>query len=146
MQEYEVELKNKLKEITNNVDTYYGEFSSLSDIKIDHNKMPAIYVDFLGETPINSYQQKLSFSLYLVAASFSKNEKTRDDKRYDIYSLIDNVNKLLHLRPILNSEPIILKASKKILDAKAQNAYLVIFQKNIEFNVETNLLEGEVFE
>ena len=103
MQEYEVELKNKLKEITNNVDTYYGEFSSLSDIKIDHNKMPAIYVDFLGETPINSYQQKLSFSLYLVAASFSKNEKTRDDKRYDIYSLIDNVNKLLHLTGIYTS-------------------------------------------
>lgn len=146
MQKYEEELKKKLETITTNVDTYYGEFSSLNDIKIDHNKMPAIFVDFLGENPINSYQQKLSFSLYLVAASFSKNEKTRDDKRYSIYSLITEVNKVLHLKPILESEPIILKPSKKILDAKAQNAYLVIFQKNIEFTVETNLLEGELVE
>lgn len=146
MQDYEEELKKILQTITPNVDTYYGEFSSLNDIKIDHNKMPAIYVDFLGENPINSYQQKLSFSLYLVAASFSKNEKTRDDKRYSIYSLITEVNKALHLKPILESEPIILKPSKKILDAKAQNAYLVIFQKNIEFTVETNLLEGELVE
>ena len=143
MQDYEEELKKILKKITPNVDTYYGEFSSLNDIKIDHNKMPAIYVDFLGENPINGYQQKLTFSLYLVAASFSKNEKTRDEKRYSIYSLIQDVNKALHLKPILESEPIVLKSSKKILDAKAQNAYLVIFQKNIEFTVETNLLEGE---
>ena len=146
MQEHEEELKKILKTITPNVDTYYGEFSSLNDIKIDHNKMPAIYVDFLGENPINSYQQKLTFSLYLVAASISKNEKTRDDKRYSIYSLIQEVNKALHLKPILESEPIVLKSSKKILDAKAQNAYLVIFQKNIEFTVETNLLEGELIE
>ena len=146
MQKYEEELKKILQKITPNVDTYYGEFSLINDIKIDHNKMPAIYVDFLGENPINSYQQKLSFSLYLVAASFSKNEKTRDDKRYSIYSLITEVNKALHLKPILESEPITLKPSKKILDAKAQNAYLVIFQKNIEFTVETNLLEGELVE
>ncbi len=146
MQEYEEELKKVLKSVTDNVDTYFGEFSSLNDIKIDPKKMPAIYVDFLGENPINSYQQKLSFSLYLVAASFSKNEKTRDEKRYDIYSLIKEVNKTLHLKPILESEPIKLKSSKKILDAKAQNAYLVIFKKDIEFNIETNLLEGEDFE
>ena len=146
MQEHEEELKKILKTITPNVDTYYGEFSSLNDIKIDHNKMPAIYVDFLGENPINGYQQKLSFSLYLVHASFSKNEKTRDDKRYSIYSLIQDVNKALHLKPILESEPIVLKSSKKILDAKAQNAYLVIFQKNIEFNIETSFSQGETFE
>ena len=40
----EEELKKILKTITPNVDTYYGEFSSLNDIKIDHNKMPAIFV------------------------------------------------------------------------------------------------------
>ena len=146
MQEHEEELKKILKTITPNVDTYYGEFSSLNDIKIDHNKMHAIFVDFLGENPINSYQQKLSFSLYLVAASFRKKEKTRDDKRYSIYSLIQEVNKALHLKPILESEPIVLKSSKKILDAKAQNAYLVIFQKNIEFNIETSFSQGETFE
>ncbi|WWW11121.1 hypothetical protein V7P26_08900 [Arcobacter cryaerophilus gv. pseudocryaerophilus] len=146
MQEHEEELKKILKTITPNVDTYYGEFSSLNDIKIDHNKMPAIYVDFLGENPINGYQQKLTFSLYLVVASFSKNEKTRDDKRYSIYHLIKEVNKALHLKPILESEPIVLKSSKKILDAKAQNAYLVIFQKNIEFNIETSFSQGETFE
>ena len=146
MQEHEEELKKILQTITPNVDTYYGEFSSLNDIKIDHNKMPAIYVDFLGENPINSYQQKLSFSLYLVHASFSKNEKTRDEKRYSIYHLIKEVNKALHLKPILESEPIVLKSSKKILDAKAQNAYLVIFQKNIEFNIETSFSQGETFE
>ena len=146
MQDYEEELKKILQEITPNVDTYYGEFSSLNDIKIDHNKMPAIYVDFLGENPINGYQQKLTFSLYLVHASFSKNEKTRDEKRYSIYSLIQDVNKALHLKPILESEPIVLKSSKKILDAKAQNAYLVIFQKNIEFNIETSFSQGETFE
>ena len=146
MQDYEEELKKILQKITPNVDTYYGEFSLLSDIKIDHNKMPAIFVDFLGENPINGYQQKLTFSLYLVHASFSKNEKTRDDKRYSIYSLIQEVNKALHLKPILESEPIVLKSSKKILDAKAQNAYLVIFQKNIEFNIETSFSQGETFE
>ena len=79
-------------------------------------------------------------------ASFSKNEKTRDEKRYSIYSLIQDVNKALHLKPILESEPIVLKPSKKILDAKAQNAYLVIFQKNIEFNIETSFSQGETFE
>ena len=51
MQDYEEELKKILQKITPNVDTYYGEFSSLNDIKIDHNKMPAIFVDFLR--PLN---------------------------------------------------------------------------------------------
>ena len=102
MQDYEEELKKILQTITPNVDTYYGEFSLLSDIKIDHNKMPAIFVDFLGENPINSYQQKLTFSLYLVAASFSKNEKTRDDKRYSIYSLITEVNPTITLSAVIS--------------------------------------------
>ncbi|RXJ80805.1 hypothetical protein CRU86_00060 [Aliarcobacter skirrowii] len=137
MDTYEKELKKKLLEITENVDTYYGEFSSLNDISIDTKKMPMIYVDFIGENPIDSFTTTLEYSLYLVAASFSKNEKTRDIKRYDVYTLIDEVNKKLHSNRILDSGLIKLKASKKILDAKTSNAYLVIFQKNLEFNIET---------
>ena len=38
MEEYEEELKRLLKKITPNVETYFGEFSSLNDIKIELNQ------------------------------------------------------------------------------------------------------------
>ena len=45
MQKYEDELKNILSEVTT-CETYFGEFYSLNEIKIDPKKMPIIYIDF----------------------------------------------------------------------------------------------------
>lgn len=145
MEKYENELKKILSSITKNVHTYYGEFSSLNDIKIDVNKMPAIYIDLVGVEPKDTYFLTLNFNLYLVGASFSQNEITREQKKYDIYSLIEKVHKALISSSILDSNLITIKSSKKILDAKAINAYLVIFQQSISFNIrQAYLIEGDI--
>lgn len=145
MQKYEVELKKILSTVAV-CETYFGEFSSLSDIKIDTKRMPIIYVDFLGEDPINSFEVTLEFALYIAHAAFSKNENTRDLKRYEIYDLLEDVNNALYSKAILNSNPIKVKSSSKILDAKSSTAYITIFKKNIEFTIQTNQIEGSLIE
>lgn|GEM_PF-2618504 len=145
MQEYEVELKKVLSTIAI-CETYFGEFSSLSDMKIDTKKMPIIYVDFLGEDPSNTFEVTLEFALYIAHAAFSKNENTRDLKRYEIYDLLEDVNNALYSKAILNSNPIKVKSSSKILDAKSSNAYITIFKKNIEFSINTNQIQGSLIE
>lgn len=145
MQIYE----NKLKEILSDIascETYFGEFSSINEIKIDPKKMPIIYVDFLGETPVDNFEVSLEFALYIAHASFSKNENTRDSKRYEIYDLLDDINKTLQTKNILNSQLIKSKSSSKILDAKSSTAYITIFKKNIEFTIQTNQIQGSLIE
>jgi hypothetical protein len=145
VQRYEAELKKILGDITS-CETYFGEFSSLNDMKIDAKKMPIIYVDFLGEDPSNSFEVALEFSLYIAHAAYSKNENTRDIKRYEIYELLKDVNKTLYSKPILDSQPIKVKSSSKILDAKSSNAYITIFKKNIEFVIPQNHIQGSLIE
>lgn len=145
MQEYEVELKKILSSVAT-CETYFGEFSSLSDMKIDTKKMPIIYVDFLGEDPSNTFEVTLEFALYIAHAAFSKNENTRDLKRYEIYDLLEDVNNALYSKPILDSNPIKVKSSSKILDAKSSNAYITIFKKNIEFTININQIQGSLIE
>jgi len=89
LKEYEEELKKLLLDITPNVQTYFGELSDFNNIQVATNKMLIIYVDFIGEKPINDFSTSMQFCLYLVIATFSKNEKVRDTKRYDIYTLIN---------------------------------------------------------
>jgi hypothetical protein len=145
VQEYEVELKKILSTVAV-CETYFGEFSSLSDMKIDAKKMPIIYVDFLGEDPSNSFEVTLEFALYIAHAAFSKNENTRDLKRYEIYDLLKDVNSTLYSKPILDSNPIKVKSSSKILDAKSSNAYITIFKKNIEVVIPQNHIQGSLIE
>lgn len=144
MQKYEDELKKILSNIAT-TETYFGEFYNLSDIKIDSKKMPIIYVDFLGEDPDN-FKEGLEFSLYIAHAAYSKNENTRDIKRYEVYTLLEDINKTLQSRPILDSNIIKVKSSSKILDAKSSNAYITIFKKNIEFTINKNQIEGSLIE
>ena len=145
VQIYEDELKKELSKIAT-CETYFGEFSSVDEIKIDTKKMPIIYVDFLGETPLNCYEVGVEFSLYIAHASFSKNENIRDSKRYEIYTLLEDINKSLMAKTILEAQPIKCKSSSKILDAKSTNAYITIFKKNIEFTINTNLTQGDEIE
>lgn len=145
MQKYEVELKKILSSVAI-CETYFGEFSSLNDMKIDTKKMPIIYVDFLGEDPSNTFEVTLEFALYIAHAAFSKNENTRDIKRYEIYDLLEDINNALYSKAILNSNPIKVKSSSKILDAKSSNAYITIFKKNIEFTINTNQIKGSLIE
>lgn len=144
MQKYEDELKKILSNIAT-TETYFGEFYNLSDIKIDSKKMPIIYVDFLGEDPDN-FKEGLEFSLYIAHAAYSKNENTRDIKRYEVYTLLEDINKTLQSRPILDSNIIKVKSSSKILDAKSSNAYITIFKKNIEFTINKNQIGGSLIE
>jgi len=144
VQKYEDELKKILSNIAT-TETYFGEFYNLSDIKIDSKKMPIIYVDFLGEDPDN-FKEGLEFSLYIAHAAYSKNENTRDIKRYEVYTLLEDINKTLQSRPILDSNIIKVKSSSKILDAKSSNAYITIFKKNIEFTINKNQIKGSLIE
>jgi hypothetical protein len=144
VQKYEDELKKILSNIAT-TETYFGEFYNLSDIKIDSKKMPIIYVDFLGEDPDN-FKEGLEFSLYIAHAAYSKNENTRDIKRYEVYTLLEDINKTLQSRPILDSNIIKVKSSSKILDAKSSNAYITIFKKNIEFTINKNQIGGSLIE
>ncbi|PLY08399.1 MAG: hypothetical protein C0625_02090 [Arcobacter sp.] len=145
MQEYEIELKKDLSQIAS-CEKYFGEFSSVKAIQIDTSKLPIIYVDFIEEDPISSFELNLKFSLYIAQASFSNNKKTRQKQHNEIEELLLKINEKLYSKTILDSQPIKIGASKKILDAKNESAYITIFQKNLEFTIPKIHIQGEYIE
>lgn len=141
--------KDKLKEILSQIATceeYFGEFATPGKIQIDKSKLPIIYVDFLGENPISSYELKLEFSLYIAHVAFSKNKNTREKSQSEVSTLLININKNLYAQFLENSQPIQLKQSKKILDTKVENSYITIFKKNLEFIIPKHHTQGELIE
>lgn len=132
MQDYEDELKRILNKVTT-CEKYFGEFATPNKIQIEKSKLPLIYLDFIGEDPISSFELKLEFSLYIAHAAFSSNKKTREKNQSEVADLLIKINKELYNSCVLDSQPISLKNSKKILDNKVDNAYITIFQKNLEF-------------
>ena len=129
---YEDELKVILNKVTA-CEKYFGQFATANKIQIDKSKLPIIYVDFIGEDPISSFELELEFSLYIAHASFSSNKKTREKNQDEITDLLININKHLYNACVLDSQIIELKNSKKILDNKVDNSYITIFQKNLKF-------------
>jgi len=141
VQEYEDELKKLLEEICT-VETYNGEFAKANEIKLDPSKLPIIYIDFTGEKPDGSFELTLDYSLYIAQAAYSSNKKLRNKSHEDIKNIIVDINKKLYHATVLESQPINVTGSRKILDAKNDNAYITVFQKNINFTIPDNYIEG----
>lgn len=141
MQEYEDELRKILSKIAA-CEKYFGEFATPNKIQINTSKLPIIYVDLIGEKPSSNYELKLEFSLYIAHAAFSKNPKTREKNQHEISELLLSINKALFSTAISDSQPCELKGSRKLIDSKIDSAYITIFQKNLEFTIPQNYIQG----
>ena len=106
---------------------YFGELSSYDEPLLQADELPIILIDFKGEKELN-ITTELSFNIYVVNISFSKNQNIRGQEIYKLYELLEQIDKAL-----FDSQEHSIKVhqTKKIFDAKTQKGYLTIFAKDI---------------
>lgn len=117
---------------------YFGELSDPKNFKFTTSEMPIIFLDFIGDQPENPIRDVCKFNLYIAHISYSKNEKTRTSKHYELYGLLREINKRLSYKSFSNSEPIKIGKSEKIFDSIVSTGYLTVFKR--EF---TTILQKE---
>lgn len=119
------------------VRSYFGELSSYDEPMLQGDELPIILVDFKGEKEL-SITTELSFNIYIVNISFSKNKTTREQEIYKLYTLLEEINQELFKS---NSHVIKVHQTKKIFDAKTDRGYLTIFTKDISLQTTPKELE-----
>lgn len=110
---------------------YFGELENPKTYNFKVNEMPLIFIDFVGDKPVDLIRKEYSFNLYISHISFSKNEKTRTSKHHAIYDLLKEIDNKLSMKSFANSEPIKIGKSKKIYDAVVKAGYLTVFTKEL---------------
>ncbi|WP_455756480.1 hypothetical protein [Sulfurimonas sp.] len=123
---------------------YFGELENPQDGKFLKGSLPIIYIDFIEDDTSKPRTIDLNFALYIVHASYSKNELTRKDTQNEIHDLLKKVYKHLAFQSIEDSEPIELKKLKKIYDANAANAYVTVYKKDISMSIPNPILTGDI--
>jgi len=121
-----------------NAKKYFGELGDPKNFKFVTHEMPLVFLDFIGDTPDNPIRDIYKFNLYIAHISYSKNKETRSLKHYEVYGLLQEINKRLSLKSFLNSEPIKIGKSEKIFDSVIGAGYLTVFKR--EF---TTILQKE---
>jgi len=115
----------------NNVKDYFGEFTRPSDAKIFKTFLPGIMVDFVDATPQAPYSDEVTFSLYIVHATYSKQEYMRKQGDITLLDFIHSVRQSLYYAVVSGSYPINIKRIKKIFDDAKDGMYLTVYQMAI---------------
>lgn len=127
---FEDEIKESLNKEGMTANKYFGELSNPSLVKIDINKLPLIYIDYVGNKPINPVKKEHNFCLYIAHISFSKNPTTRTSKHYELYDVLEKLNQTLNLKSFNQSEPIKMGKTQKIYDQATEKGYLTVFKQD----------------
>lgn len=115
---------------------YYGELINPKNFQFNQQDLPIIYVDYIGDKPIDTLRKEFKFNLYIAHISYSKNKKTRQQKHQEIYSLLKAIDETLDLNSFDNSEPIKMGKTEKIFDAVINEGYLTVYKR--EFTATLN--------
>lgn len=132
-----------------NTDKYYGELQDPKQFKVNDSELPKVYVDYIGDKPVNPSMSDHKFNIYCVHISFSKNEKTRTQKHKTLYDLFEEIDKVLKLNqfPIDTpaegeeheeySDAVQIGKTEKIFDAVTKSGYLTVYRREITSQIQT---------
>ena len=111
-----------------NVKDYFGEFSRPDQAKLLKTFLPGIMVDFVDSKPDGLNRDSVTFSLYIVHATYSKQETLRTQTDITLLDFIHSIRRSLMRQSINGSDPIEITRIKKIYDDAKDSAYLTVYQ------------------
>jgi len=111
---------------------YFGELADKSRLQRVKTDLPIILVDFVQSDSKNSYDEEVSFNLYLIHATFSKNETLRANTNLSLLDFVHSVKRLIVEQTFTDAGPIEIKKTKKMLDAAVEGAYLSVYTMSIK--------------
>lgn len=110
---------------------YFGELSDPSEVKLLKTFLPGIMVDFVDSKPDGLDRDNVTFSLYIVHVTYSKQEIHRTQTDLTLLGFISKIKKTLMRVSLSNSDPIEITRIKKIYDDAKGSAYLTVYQMAI---------------
>lgn len=125
---FQTALIDHLKTAGFNTKDYFGEFSNPSEAKLLKTFLPGIMVDFVESKPDGLNRDNVTFSLYIVHATYSRQENLRTQTDVTLLDFITQIKKALMRVSISNSDPIEITRIKKIYDDAKDSAYLTVYQ------------------
>lgn len=125
---FQTALIDHLKAAGFNTKDYFGEFSNPSEAKLLKSFLPGIMVDFVDSKPDGLDRDNVTFSLYIVHATYSKQETHRTQTDVTLLGFISSIKKTLMRVSLSNSDPIEITRIKKIYDDAKDSAYLTVYQ------------------
>ena len=108
---------------------YYGELINPKSFQYNQQDLPIIFVDYIGDKPVDTLRKDYKFNLYIAHISYSVNKKTRKQKHQEIYSLLKDIDERLALESFNGSEPIKIGKTEKIYDALTKDGYLTVYKR-----------------
>lgn len=125
---FQTALIEHLKTAGFNTKDYFGEFTRPSEAKLLKTFLPGIMVDFVESKPDGLNRDNVTFSLYIVHATYSKQENLRTQTDVTLLDFITQIKKALMRVSISDSDPIEITRIKKIYDDAKDSAYLTVYQ------------------
>lgn len=125
---FQTALIEHLKTAGFNTKDYFGEFSNPSEAKLLKTFLPGIMVDFVDSKPEGVDRDNVTFSLYIVHATYSKQETLRTQTDITLLDFIHSIRRSLMRTSINGSDPIEITRIKKIYDDAKDSAYLTVYQ------------------
>jgi len=125
---FQTALIEHLKTAGFNTKDYFGEFTRPSEAKLLKTFLPGIMVDFVESKPDGLNRDNVTFSLYIVHATYSKQEDLRTKTDVTLLDFIHSIRRSLMRISIDNSDPIEITRIKKIYDDAKDSAYLTVYQ------------------
>jgi len=111
---------------------YFGELSDKSRLNRVKSDLPIILVDFVESNTQNSYDEEVTFNLYLIHATYSKNESIRANTNLSLLDFVHSVKRLIVEQVFTDSGPIEINKTKKMLDTAVDGAYLTVYTMSIK--------------
>lgn len=122
---------------------YFGELSDKNRLKMVKNDLPMVLVDFVGSTGDGDYGEDATFNLYLLHATYSKNETLRSATNLSLLDFRRSIKRLIVQQSFGGSSPVEVGKTKKLLDAAVDGAYLTVYTMTVKAVIyDTEPLEG----
>ncbi|DAB30672.1 MAG TPA: hypothetical protein CFH84_02660 [Sulfurimonas sp. UBA12504] len=117
--------------LTHTCKEYFGELSDKSRLKMVKNDLPMVLVDFVSSDAEDAYAEAATFNLYILHATYSKNEELRSKTNLSLLDFIHSIKRLIVQQSFGYSSPIEIKKTKKMIDAAVDGAYLSVYTMSI---------------
>jgi hypothetical protein len=122
---------------------YFGELSDKNRLKMVKNDLPLVLVDFVSSDAEDAYSEAAAFNLYILHATYSKNEDLRTQTNLSLLDFVHSIKRLIVQQSFADSSPIEIKKTKKMLDAAVDGAYLTVYTMTLKAIIyDTEPLEG----
>lgn len=148
LKEFENELIYKLdrSSIKVKVYSYLGELENIKEFEKCIKFAPIILVDFRGESYPNQAIKEANYKLYFINSTSNKSEEYRKKCKFELFDLIESIDKLLKDTNFLEGFRLELLELEKFYENISEYGYLSIYIRNIKVKlakISPNLSESE---